>query len=472
MICCLISKSSLPPPGALEAVARLCSPRVMTCGRTAVLFDASGLTRAIGPPARIVDEVRRLAAAEGLTVRAAVAGTMSAAWLLAHASTPVVVIDPGREAAVLAPLPLILLKTLPGTSARAAGQRRAPRGHRPRHRHYRIAPGPAQPVGLAEGLSADETLSVLATWGLSTLGDLARLPRADVRTRLGETGARLHQAACGEDDAPLVPADAPPVFMSRMELEWPVEGLEPLSFVLARACESLSAELERADRGAIAILTRLHLVTRDTHARTLELPAPMRDGRVLRTLILLDLESHPPGAAIDAIEVELSVTPGRIEQGSLLERMLPSTEDISMLLARLTALAGAARVGAPVLVDSHDERAVAVAPFSPPRQPARRQAGPETEAHDVMLRRFRLPIVARVTVARGVPVRVEPAARGISGGRIVSSAGPWRSSGRWWALGEPAWDRDEWDVELEAGVCYRLARDRATGRWEIEGTVD
>ena len=174
MICCLISKSSLPPPGALEAVARLCSPRVMTCGRTAVLFDASGLTRAIGPPARIVDEVRRLAAAEGLTVRAAVAGTMSAAWLLAHASTPVVVIDPGREAAVLAPLPLILLKTLPGTSARAAGQRRAPRGHRPRHRHYRIAPGPAQPVGLAEDLSADETLSVLATWGLSTLGDLAR----------------------------------------------------------------------------------------------------------------------------------------------------------------------------------------------------------------------------------------------------------------------------------------------------------
>jgi hypothetical protein len=75
-------------------------------------------------------------------------------------------------------------------------------------------------------------------------------------------------------------------------------------------------------------------------------------------------------------------------------------------------------------------------------------------------------------VERGVPVRLDPAARGLAGGRVVASAGPWRSSGLWWSLARAGWDRDEWDVEVDAGVCYRLARDRLTGRWEVEGTID
>ena len=65
-----------------------------------------------------------------------------------------------------------------------------------------------------------------------------------------------------------------------------------------------------------------------------------------------------------------------------------------------------------------------------------------------------------------------PAARGLAGGRVVACAGPWRTSGRWWTLDRAGWDRDEWDVELADGGVYRLARDRATGQWEIEGVVD
>jgi protein ImuB len=475
MFCCLVTKSSLPPAGALEAVARHCSPRVMACGRTAVLFDANGLTRVIGPPPKIVDEVRRLAAADGLVVRAAVAGTMSAAWLLAHASTPATVIEPGAEAAALAPLPLALLKTLPnaGQSASESEAARACRVAQPRSRNYRLAPGPLRPAMTVGGADADETLGILVRWGLATLGDFARLPRADVRARLGAVGARLHQAACGEDDEPLVPDGERPAFIARMELDWPIEGLEPLSFVLARACESLSARLEQADRGAVSLTTRLRLVTRETHVRTLELPAPMRDARVLRTLVLLDLESHPPGAAIDALEIELGVTPGRIEQGSLLERTLPSPEATSTLVARLGALAGELRVGSPALVDTYDDRAVAVRPFRVPREAAVRNRDAEAAGSSLLVvRRFRLPVVARVTVERGVPVRLEPAARGLAGGQVVASAGPWRSSGLWWSLARAGWDRDEWDVEVDAGVCYRLVRDRLTGRWEVEGTID
>ena len=102
---------------------------------------------------------------------------------------------------------------------------------------------------------------------------------------------------------PLVPSTAEERFEQGLELEWPIEGLEPLSFVLGRVLDPLSAHLERRDRGAAVLHVRLRLVTRDVHERSLQLPVPMRDARTLRTLLLLDLESHPPPAAIDRVTV-------------------------------------------------------------------------------------------------------------------------------------------------------------------------
>ena len=87
----------------------------------------------------------------------------------------------------------------------------------------------------------------------------------------------------------------------------------------------------------------------------------------------------------------------------------------------------------------------------------------------VALRRFRVPVPARVRVEDGRPVRVEPG-RGLNGGRVASAAGPWRTSGAWW---EPHnWDRDEWDVSLSDGVTYRLFREREREKWFVEGVVD
>ena len=128
--------------------------------------------------------------------------------------------------------------------------------------------------------------------------------------------------------------------------------LEPLSFVLGRLLEPLSAHLERRGRGAAVLRVRLHLVTRAVHERALQLPAPMRDARTLRTLALLDLESHPPAAAIDRVVVAVDPTPARVLQFSLLTRPLPSPEQLSTLMARLDALMGEGRCGSPVAVDS------------------------------------------------------------------------------------------------------------------------
>jgi hypothetical protein len=475
MFTCLVADVS--PPGALEALARSCSPRVEPHGSNAVIIDTSGLARVVGPPDVVAREIVHLASAQGLTIRLATAGTRTAAWLLAHARAGITLVPNGKEASALAGLAVGWLGALVGLDP--------------------LAPG------LSSAKAAEayrERFAIFERWGLRTLGDIAALRRADLDARMGPPGVRLHQAASGEDAVPLVPAAAVLPFVDRLALEWPIEGLEPLSFVLARQCDQLSARLARADRGAVAITTRLRLVTKDTHARTLHLPAPLTDPRVWRTLILLDLESHPPAAAIDVVEIELDVTPGPILQGSLLAQTLPSNEDVTTLVARLGALVGETRVGTPRLVDTYDARVIATGPFHV-RPELRRGHGtsdignrtsdigyrasdiehqapmadgrwPMADAPRLALRRFRIPMAVRVTVVRGVPVRIASAGHGFEGGAVVASAGPWRTSGAWWMLDRSAWDRDEWDVALASGGIYRLARQRATGIWEIEGLFD
>src|SRR5205814_2689677 len=107
----------------------------------------------------------------------------------------------------------------------------------------------------------------------------------------------------------------------------------------------------------------------DRYDRHLQLPSPIRDVRTLRTLLLLDLESHPPPAAIDRVTIVIDPTPGRVLQHTLFARAHPTPEQLSTLLARLGALMGQDRIGAPALVDSYRPGAFAMTPFAVDQRP-------------------------------------------------------------------------------------------------------
>ena len=327
---------------------------------------------------------------------------------------------------------------------------------------------------------------------MKTLGELAALPSADLVSRLGRPALAWQAMARGEDLRPLVPMLEEERFEASLDLEWPIADLEPLSFVLTRLLEPLSTRLERRDRGAAVLHVLLRLVTRDqtslgreTSVRRLELPTPMRDVRALRTLALLDLEARPASAAIDRVTIVIDPTPGRVVQHTLYTRAQPAPEQLSTLLARLGALMGEDRFGAPAAVDTDRPGAFAMTAFVTDHNDQRRTRG--TRGEDVVekpsagsagsalnvvsaLRRCRQPVPARVAVVNDRPVRVTTDRRGFTGGAVTHCAGPWRTSGHWWATS--SWDRDEWDVSLSDGAVYRVFRDRGAGRWFIDAIVD
>jgi protein ImuB len=392
-----------------------------------------------------------------LRVRVTIAGTRTAARLLVRYRAGLTIVESGNEAAAVAPLPIALLGELAATEA--------------------------------------DLLATFRRWGLRTLGDLAALPADDLAARLGRHHTAWQRLARGEDSRPLVPAVPEERFEQSLDLEWPIDALEPLSFVLGRLMEQLEAHLEQRDRGAAVLHVRLHLIktdgtTRDVHERSLQLPVAIRDARTLRTLALLDLESNPPPAAIDRVTVAVDPTPGRIVQFSLLTRPLPSAEQVSTLMARLHALMGETRCGSPATVDSWEPGAFAVKTFARDALSAieGRCVVEAKAAPAVALRRFRQPVPIRVHVKDGKPSSVSTFQRGLSGGVVDSFAGPWRTSGGWWleasrsgpraesrepgANTRTSWDRDEWDVALAEGPTYRLFRERYSDKWFLEGVVD
>jgi nucleotidyltransferase/DNA polymerase involved in DNA repair len=359
-------------PEALLASAQEFSPRVdRVSDPREIILDLSGLTRLFGDARTIAEELRRTAADRGVQIRVAIAGTRTAARLMVRHRAGITVIETGTEAEALAALPLALLGELVNS------QRPTPNGQPLPTPNSQITPNSEQRtkklgVGNWEwspaaacrtcatssgevspkrasvseregGGVGDWALGVVfKRWGLRTLGDLVALPADDLAARLGQDGVRWQQLARGEDAIPLVPSVPEERFEQALDLEWPIEELEPLAFVLGRLLEPLEAHLERRGRGAAVLHVRLFLVkaageTRDVHERSLQLPTPIRDARTLRTLALLDLESHPPAGPIDRVVVAVDPTPARIVQFSLITRPLPSPEQLSTLMATRSA---------------------------------------------------------------------------------------------------------------------------------------
>src|SRR5437879_978242 len=173
---------------ALKQCAQAFSPQVEDTQPDLVLFDIRGLRRLFGEPHQIATAISGRAASLGTELRIAIASNPKAARAAARGYKGVTIIPPGQERRILGSLPLNVLS----------------------------------PTG--------DMLETLDAWGIHTFAELAALPERGIFERLGNEGLRLQKQARGIAARPLAPATEAAKFEASMELEHPLELLEPLSF--------------------------------------------------------------------------------------------------------------------------------------------------------------------------------------------------------------------------------------------------
>jgi nucleotidyltransferase/DNA polymerase involved in DNA repair len=517
---------------ALLDCAQSFSPMVEDTASDTVVLDLAGLESLFGPPGKIARDLARRASELGLEVNVGIASNADAAQCAAHGFPGITVIEEGREAERLGPLPLEVLIPVAGSRETLAT----------------LFEDDDEPDFAEKGSDILETLD---RWGIRSLHALAALPDIAVCERLGQFGLHLQRLARGRTSRTLVPVDPPLAFEESLDLEHPISLLEPLAFALNRLLEQLCARLAARALATNELRLRLELDTsvredstesnpsrrhgdtegstelrapgaeqkanarslnspsrrtlgsgslgmtdgidnsavgtRDlqlrsvspclgganTFERNLHLPVPMLDSRIFLKLLQLDLRLHPPGAPITKIWLGMEPVRPRTAQNDLFLPVSPEPERLELTLARVTQVVGSEeKVGSPELLDTHAPGAFRMQHFAPPPPDGSRH---DTSHQELVaaLRIFRPPLQVVAVLHAGNPVRVTCAKKREMSGEIIWSAGPWRSCGDWWK--QDSWARDEWDIAVQnenSVVLYRMYRDLTSGRWYLEGTYD
>src|SRR5205807_9606647 len=296
---------------ALLDCAQSFSPVIEDAGCDTILLDLTGLECLFGPLAKIARDVARRTSDLGLEANVGVASNPDTALLAARGYCGVTVIAAGEESERLGNLPLSVL-----FADRCAAEQQQ---------------------------KAEQFLETLSRWGVRNLRALAALPEIAIGERLGQEGVRLQQLARGNVSRKLAPVEPPLIFDEAVELEYPLVLLEPLALLLQHMLEQLCTRLASRALATQELRLRLeleqgYLADESTKAcdsesdattghvgtgalarpgrakagqlpadvpprlsaftRTLRLPVPMLDARILLKLLQLDLKAHPPVAPI------------------------------------------------------------------------------------------------------------------------------------------------------------------------------
>jgi protein ImuB len=413
----------------LHTVACMFSPRIESVETHSGTYslDICGMNGLFGDEAQLANKLRQRIMTEGFLANVAVAQNFDAALCLALGRIGVSVVPPGDEATALRDLPLYVLN-----------------------------------------LTAEQA-GTFQSWGIRTCGQLAALAETDLISRIGQTGKRLHSLARGAWPHLMFPIE--PSFedslVERIELDFPVEMLETLLFLLSRMTDALLERVKSKARAIALLRVVFHLDGRKQHERIVRPALPLENKPTLLKLLQLDLETHPPSAAILSVDLyAYSAAPYRSQHGLFLPQA-PEPGRLEVLLARLRKLLGEGRVGSVELKDDHRPNAFRMVPFAPPT-PKRSEQPSLTIA--TALRVFRPPQAIGVVLTGKAPARVFWDGQRYA---VRDIAGPWRVSGQWWS--EANWCREEWDVRLanEASelVC-KIAFDPRSRQWYMQGTYD
>jgi protein ImuB len=238
-----------------------------------------------------------------------------------------------------------------------------------------------------------EVQNWLSGLGLRTCGDLQKLPRRALGTRLGARAYDVMQLLDGDDNMPLDawrPAEAPE---ERVELEWGAQSIEALSFVVTLLCERIAARLEgRAmSAGRVEIVLGLDRALCDgappTSTIAVVSPVPLAHAKELLAVVRARLEGQALAAPVLTVTLRASeLAPARAKTRDLLAPEPKAARVLPALVAELAVLLGPGRVGMLALADKWmpGERTRLQACGSLPGLPAIRGPDPRPRMHSLV----------------------------------------------------------------------------------------
>jgi protein ImuB len=370
----------------------------------------------------------------------------------------------------------------------------------------------------------EEVELMLKRLGIRRLGDIARLDSRAIGSRLGRNGVQLARLARGEGSATVIARPRTETFAEAAEFDYGIDHLEPLGFVLHAILKQLTARLQMRGLAAGDLRLALELADHRHDNRHIPVAAATIEARSLLTLVKLHLEKSPPAAAVEAVRLTVEARARRPVQNDLFLPAAPAPDRLEAAIARIAALCGPECVGTLVPADSHRPEAVRLTRFAPPSALlATRSQTPESaeqqllqhagtaqqmtrtdlspwsggginrESPGLPTASDRTPIVLRaIRPAEEVEVMCTGNSPEFVRGthicaRVVSSAGPWRREGEWWAATQSADDsaacasptnpsaayhRDYYELALADGAVYRIYFDLSSGKWFADGIYD
>jgi protein ImuB len=207
-----------------------------------------------------------------------------------------------------------------------------------------------------------DTASWLLRVGVITVGDLARLPRDQVASRLGERAAAAMQLMDGRDDSPLQPYEPPPQMSEALEWEEGVEQQQALLFVLRRLCSRLAARLQGRGMAAAALVLTIDCDSRIAQLRSaqdrcvmqIDLPAALSHADDLLRTLKAALEQRQLGApALGMLLAAPRLMRAASVQLDLSRTVTASPDALPVLLAEVAAEIGPDRVGVLAIQSSY-----------------------------------------------------------------------------------------------------------------------
>lgn len=304
-------------------------------------------------------------------------------------------------------------------------------------------------------LEADELVATFRWLGVTTLGELARLPRGAVASRFGPPGLEAHRVATGEPRR-VTPRDIPPELAVEQRFDEPLELIDQVAFAARALAARLMALLRR--EGIAPHRVAIDMETADgSHRHRVWRSADPMDERTLADRVWWQLRAWiegggGPGAGIVRLRLDPADLSGEGRQLSLWEDVAARLE-AERALARTQTLVGPDRVltADPQGGRMPGERVAWRRWGEDPIPPARDPAAPWPGATPAPSPALVPPQPPRLEVEweDGIPVRVRLGTRWEP---VLGWSGPWRLLGRWWRGEGPA-DRYQIVTSVGAFLC-------------------